>query len=132
MATTPFLPAGNPILSQICVERRNSMNIINLTKNDVTVIKNDGTTQVFPASGSVLRAAQTVEVVGNVDGIPLTKTVFTAPVLPDYKEDTFYIVSFMTAKSAYWRKDFLVPNQMVRQDGVIVGCRSLSFASSII
>lgn len=103
----------------------------NLTPHAITYIRDDGTSVSFPSQG-VARAAQTTELVGEVDGIRLTKSHFGAPVdLPEWQDDTMLIVSLATAKAAieHGRRadDLVIVNETVRDEsGRIIGCRSLA------
>lgn len=105
------------------------MTWINLTPHDVNYIHDDGRVETFPSRG-VARAKSTTELVGEIDGLRITKSVFGAPVdLPDYSEGTNLIVSLVTVSAAkqYGRRtdDLYVTNEAVRDDaGHIIGCRS--------
>lgn len=102
--------------------------IINMTPHAVHML---GTTneviREYPASGQTIRLASGTEVVGSIEGTPLSKTVFgEATGLPEYENGTFYIVSQLVKSALPERRDLLVPAEVVRDDkGVIVGCRSL-------
>lgn len=102
---------------------------VNLTPHDVNYIHDDGRVETFPSQG-VARAVQTTELIGVVDGLRITKSVFGEPVnLPDPQEGVFLIVSLATinAAKAYGRQadDLYIVNETVRDDaGRIVGCKS--------
>ena len=83
--------------------------------------------KTFPSEGSIRLSSQTKKV-GNLNGIPLSKTVFgEAQGLPEQKKGTYYIVSSLVCQAYPDRKDFLIVNETVRNEkGQIVGCRSLS------
>lgn len=78
-------------------------------------------------SGILPRCSATTEVVGEVDGIPLTKTVYgQVENLPEYKEGVFWIVSGLVRAALPDRKDLLSPGSQVRDsEGKIIGCKSL-------
>ena len=103
--------------------------IINLTPHDVTVVGIDGRVMVRIAPEAVsARCGNHIEVVGEVNGIPITKTVYskTYGLLPE-QEDTYYIVSRYVAEQNPDRHDLLIPNELVRDEaGNVVGCKSLS------
>lgn len=111
--------------------------VVNMTPHDVTIVDPNDRTQVrvFPRSGQTIRCQSTTETIGDIDGIPMTRTVFgaltvvnadgTESALPERKEGTFFIVSSLVAQAAK-RDDFLVPNESVRDaEGRIIGCKSL-------
>lgn len=99
------------------------MSFVNLTPHAVNII--DGPT--FEPCGTVVRVTTTTENVGNIEGIPLTKTVFGEVAgLPEQRDGVFLIVSKLVAEALPERSDLLFPNQMVRDGQVIVGCRSLT------
>lgn len=45
--------------------------------------------------------------------------------LPSSKEETYYIVSVLVAQQRPGRDDLLVPYDLVRKDGQIIGCKRL-------
>jgi hypothetical protein len=98
------------------------MNIINMTPHDINII--NGAT--IPSSGTIRLKAETVPA-GQINGINLTKTVYSEPVgLPEIKEGTLYIVSQLVKTALPDRVDLLVPAEVVRDDkGNIIGCKSL-------
>lgn len=104
------------------------MPVINMTPHAIHIVNQYGDPLVvYPTSGSIVRLpCQTVYVNKTSDGVPLTKTVFGAPIgLPDESEGTFYIVSQLVKTACPERGDLLVPAQVVRKKGVVVGCKSL-------
>ena len=102
--------------------------ILNFTPHSINIV--DGEKKIIRTieSSGLIRLSATTVMVGIVDGIPTSKTVFGDPVgLPDFVEGTFIIVSQLV-KSALNRNDLLVPAEVVRDDkGNIIGCRSLGF-----
>ena len=100
---------------------------INLTPHPVVIIKEAGNI-TFPASGQVARCAQETECIGDLDGIPLSRSRFGEVVdLPPKTDGVYYIVSRLVRSALPERKDLLVPNEMVRDEkGVIIGCRSFA------
>lgn len=103
-----------------------NINIVNLTPHAVTFVTDNGNI-VIPPSGTVARRETTTEVVGTINGIPVTRTKL-GPItgLPEtVSDDTVYVVSRIIAEEA-GRNDLYIPDQTVRDDqGRIVGCRSL-------
>ena len=101
--------------------------IKNLTPHNVIVVINDDIRYVITASGIVARCTSSTETIGEVNGIPLTRTTYGEVVgLPDKKENTIYIVSAIVAQARPDRDDLFIPNETVRDEsGKIVGCKSL-------
>ena len=109
--------------------------IINTTPHSVNIVDADNNIiRTIVASGNTVRLSQRTEVIGELDGLRLTKTVYGDPVyvsgdiqgpMPAEQDGVYYLVSAMV-KSAMDRKDLLVPAEQVRDEaGRIVGCRSL-------
>lgn len=102
--------------------------IINLTPHIVTICREDGTLiQEFESQG-LTRLTQKTIIIGEVNGIPITKTEFgEVEGLPKQKEGIMYIVSRLILTACTDRSDLLVPNELVRDDkGNIIGCKSLA------
>lgn len=101
--------------------------IINLTPHVVSIIKDGDIVAQFPSEG-IARASQQAECVGELEGIELVTMKFGEPEeLPDPVEETYYVVSIITANAAkaVGRRtdDLLVTADPVRDaDGRIVGC----------
>lgn len=108
----------------------NNINIINLTPHTVNIYGKDGEKIVKSIeSTGVARANQTTEVVGVLDGIELVSMRFgRLENLPDYHENTYYIVSVITANAAKVAgrrtDDLLITADPVRDaDNRIIGCK---------
>lgn len=104
------------------------MPVINMTPHSVRIVNQEGEPLVvYPTSGSVVRlSCRTVYVGKTDDGVPLTRTVFGDPLgLPEEIEGVFYIVSQLVKTACPERGDLLVPTQVVRKGGTIIGCKSL-------
>lgn len=105
--------------------------VVNLTPHDIKVVDNEGNLIVsVPHEETPARVSSETIQVGDLGGIPVTKTVFgTVTGLPPQEEGTRYIVSRMVASAATGREDLLVPGLQVRNaDGQVVGCKSLDLA----
>ena len=103
-------------------------NIINLTPHEVTLMdSNNNIIQKFPSSG-IVRLTTTREKVGGINGITVNKTIFgKVEGLPEYKENTYYIVSAIVANALTNRDDLIIPDDTVRNDkGQIIGRRSFA------
>lgn len=103
--------------------------IVNLTPHAVNIIAEDGgLVATFPSEG-VARATQHAERVGELNGIELVSMKFGDPIdLPAPVEDTFFVVSIITANAAAacgrGTDDLLITADPVRNDaGQIIGCR---------
>jgi hypothetical protein len=132
------------------------MKILNLTPHPVVVLRDDpegpitGFTGVgpaakegrfsvvaeFPPAGTVARAAQTDEVVGELEingtKVPLIRTVFGEPTeLPEPSDGVYLIVSVITAQAAKAAgrtvDDLLITSDPVRDDkGKFIGVRKFA------
>ena len=105
--------------------------IKNMTPHNIVIVceSNSDAIMIFEASGETIRLdVKTVQVaqIKEIEDVPITKTTYSGTILPEYKRDTYYIVSQLI-KSAYPnRPDFLIPAEMVRDEkGNIIGCKSL-------
>lgn len=104
--------------------------ILNLTPHAVNIMAEDGTVvATFEPTGTVARASQSAEHVGEVNGIEIVSMKFGSTVdLPEPQEDTFFIVSVITINAAKaggrTTSDLLMTADPVRDDaGRIIGCR---------
>ena len=105
------------------------MKIINCTPHPVNIININGDVAFsIQPSGIVPRAHVTSVQVGGVNGIPVVRSRFGEIVgSPDPQEDTVFVVSMLTAQADKSRSDFVIPNNVVRDDsGAIIGCRSFA------
>lgn len=102
------------------------MKLINLTPHDITIVRPDRNILIL-ASGSLARVSAKTETIGELDGIPVTETVFgEVEGLPAPKDGVAYIVSSLVAGRVPERSDVFIPNESIRdENGGIVGCKSL-------
>lgn len=100
--------------------------IKNLTPHNIVVVLDDDIRYVITPSGTVARCSQKTESIGEINGVPLTRTVFGDVInLPAPKEDTIYLVSTLVAQACPNRNDLFIPNEIVRdENGKVVGCKS--------
>jgi hypothetical protein len=109
----------------------NMKEIINLTPHEITIFKWNGEIwKVLPKSEQPLRLLEKRQLVDFLNGeIPINEVSFInidGNQLPEQKEGVYYIVSRMIA-DAFKRPDFLVPDDLVRNDkGMIIGCKAFS------
>lgn len=84
----------------------------------------------FPKSNGMIRLAQETTVIGEINKIPITQTIFGKPEkLPPYKKGVFYIVSNLVKTALPNRVDLLTPSNVVRnEEGTIIGSRSLDIS----
>lgn len=100
----------------------------NFTPHPISVVNAEGeTVKVFTPEGLVRLKATTEPAGFEVDGVPVTKTVFGEPEgLPEPQEGIFLIVSQIVKTALPQRADLLVPAEVVRDsEGKILGCKSL-------
>lgn len=104
------------------------MRFVNLCPHAVTFVNESGDViRIVEPSGTVARLTTATETIGEVDGIPITRTVF-GPItgLLEPSEGVIYIVSSLVASQCQDRDDVFIPNDSVRNsEGVIIGCKSL-------
>ena len=97
---------------------------VNLTAHPVNIMLDGGDKITFPASGTIARVGVDQVKVGDIDGIPVFRTVFSKDItdLPAPDDNTVFIVSTLVAQSAIGRDDLVVPANLGRNDyGVIIG-----------
>lgn len=106
------------------------MELSNLTPHEI-VVRLDGRDIKIPPSGQVARVTASAELVGEVDGIPVYRTVF-GPVdgLPEPEEGIVLITSTIVAQAAAraGRTDVVSPDTgptAIREDGRIVAVTRL-------
>ena len=98
------------------------------TPHDINIIGEDGQViRTYPSVGVARLKSETVRVF-DLNGIPVTETIFGEPEgLPNRSFDVFYIVSGLIKSALTDRKDLLSPGELVRDDqGRVIGCKSLS------
>lgn len=104
-------------------------NIMNLTPHAITFVgaNTDGTDMVVKPSGILARVATKTVVIGEIVGIPVTKTEFSeVEGLPAPQEGVIFLVSSLVASRCPDRDDVFIPNESVRDsEGRIIGCKSL-------
>ena len=106
------------------------MSIINLTPHAISVRLN-GRDIVIPPSGQIARVATSAELVAEVDGIPVYRTVFgSVEGLPEPKAGIVLITSTIVAQAAarLGRTDVVSPDTgptAVRVNGQIVAVTRL-------
>ena len=103
--------------------------IINCTTHDVTIMDSKGeVVTVIPPSGILPRLSPKTICVGTCQGIRLTKTQYGKSTgMPPEIPGTLYIVSAVLAKGFPQRKDLVIPNELVRNQRTVLGCKSLGF-----
>ena len=103
------------------------MNLVNLTPHAVTIVLPSGDTVTLPPSGTVARCSTSSEVVGEVNGIPVSRVSYGEVVgLPEATEGVIFIVSALVRSAVPHRKDVASPGDLVRDAaGAVVGCKGL-------
>lgn len=106
------------------------MKFINLTRNEVAVISNNGRIAI-PASDVAAYCTVKENVVKTVNGIDLIELEYSPVKLPPERDDTGLILSRVAATAAMIqshgdRSDIYVPHGQIKDgSGRIMGCRSL-------
>jgi len=107
------------------MNNENEMEIKNMTPNEIVVFLEEGNVKI-PSEG-VVRVAETRKLLKEVEGIKIySKTFGTSDELPPKKEGQYIIVSVPVAQAHPERKDLIIPDDLVRDGGKIVGCKSFS------
>lgn len=105
--------------------------LINLTPHSITIVGADGAEiMTLPSAGNARLGENKIvdDTVITDDGVVPTGTISyaTGKDIPEPQDDTFYIVSTLTALGVSGREDFLSPADFVRdENGRIFGCRAL-------
>lgn len=108
------------------------MKIINLTPHTINIVDEAGNKIADLLSEGEARAVQKNVSLGNLGDIPLVKTEFGEPIgLPEPSENTFYIVSAITANASKAAgritDDLLLTAETVRNEkNQIIGCKALA------
>lgn len=106
----------------------NVKTIKNMTPHDIVVLNaNDEVTNIFKSEG-VVRVKTLRENVGEIGGVPISKTTLgELDFVPEEIDGTCYIVSAYVKTLFPERKDFLVVGDTKRNEqGQVVGCYGLS------
>ena len=102
--------------------------IINCTPHAINFLREDNSVlATVEPSGTIARASQTREAVGEVNGIVVNQCSYGSVTgLPDPQDGTIYLVSALTAQACRDRSDVFITDDAVRDDsGRIIGCRAI-------
>ena len=105
------------------------MTIMNCTPHTVNFVNDAGeVVRSIEPSGILPRVSSSINLVGDIDGIPDEETVYGEVTdLPEKQDGVILIVSAMVASRLPDRDDLRVPGRQVRNDrGQVIGCKSLS------
>ena len=105
------------------------MKIINCTPHTINFVNDAGEViRTIEPSGILPRVSSSINLVGDIDGIPDEETVYGEVTdLPEKQDGVILIVSAMVASRLPYRDDLRVPGRQVRNDrGQVIGCRSMS------
>lgn len=105
------------------------MTIINCTPHAITFLREDNSVlATVEPSGTIARASQTREAVGNINGIVVNQCSYGSVTgLPDPQPETIYLVSALTAQACRNRDDVFIVDDAVRNEaGQIIGCRAIA------
>lgn len=109
-----------------------NMRIINLTPHTINIVDEAGNKIVDLPSEGEARAVQKNVNFGHLGDVPLVRAEFGEPIgLPEPAENTFYIVSAITANAAKavgrTTDDLLLTAETVRNEkNQIIGCKALA------
>jgi hypothetical protein len=106
------------------------MNIVNLTPHDVTVLNTDGSIKCIYKSAvrnntmELPRVVVTKRNIGYINDIPLSEVhISGVEHIPEYTQDTIYIVSKLVSSAIPYRGDLVSPDGLVKDSaGNICGC----------
>ena len=104
------------------------MTIMNCTPHAINIIDSEGKEILtLEPSGICPRCSVERKKVGDINGIPINKSVFGDVYdLPSPQPDTIYIVSRLVAEATR-REDLYIVDDAVRdENGRIIGCRALA------
>ena len=121
------------------------MKIVNLTPHPITITVNNKTIK-YPPTEQPLRLKEETELIDYIEEeiislgayddpyespsivkIPLYRKRFIVENLPPRRPDTLYIVSSVIAQLCPDRDDFIVPNNLIRDnEGKVIGARSFA------
>ena len=105
------------------------MTIMNCTPHTVNFVNDAGeVVRSIEPSGILPRVSSSINLVGDIGGIPDEETVYGEVTdLPEKQDGVILIVSAMVASRLPNRDDLRVPGRQVRNDrGQVIGCKSLS------
>ena len=109
---------------------KNKKRLINLTPHPIDIFDDDRKVLTIPSSGMV-RLSENVSLeetvtLNNVE-VKIYKKSYGSASLPEPQEGTYFIVSLPVALAFPERSDFIIANDIVRdENGRIVGCRSFA------
>ena len=113
------------------------MKVVNLTPHEVKVLDENGNVvATFPPSGQIARVKTSREKVGEINGIPVFKTVFgKVEDLPESQPDTVYIVSLLVLQACPDRHDLVAPDTSPQgavrdEQGRIIGVKGFQIIQS--
>ena len=104
------------------------MTIVNCTPHAINIMDSEGKEILtLEPSGICPRCSVERKKVGDINGIPINKSVFGDVYdLPSPEHDTIYIVSRLVAEATR-REDLYIVDDAVRdENGRIIGCRALA------
>ena len=104
------------------------MTFVNLTPHTINVRLANGSFRTIEPSGTVARVSSVTEVVKTIEGINIVKQTFGEITgLPEFEQDTYYIVSRMVKDRLTGYDNVLVPGAPIRDEkSVIIGADGLS------
>ena len=105
------------------------MEIINLTPHAIAVQDSSGDRRHFAPSGSIARVESVAKVIGEIDGVPVSRATLGAVTgLPPAVDGVVFLVSAMVAQAA-GRPDVVSPDTgptAIRENGQVVAVRGFT------
>jgi hypothetical protein len=111
------------------VDETSETKFVNLTPHEIVIVGEDGKEKlVIPPSGKVARVEVRQEIVEEISGIPVVRTLPVWVHIPEPQEGVVYIVSSMVAQLLPYRGDVIAPDTspsgVVRDEqGRIIGVK---------
>lgn len=103
------------------------MEIRNMTPHEIVVLDDSGLVKATFLSEGTIRLSEKKSFSKMVEGICVFLKSYGNAELPPMRTNTMYIVSFAVANCFPMRRDFLVPDQIVRNpNGSVRGCLSFT------
>ena len=106
------------------------MNVINLTRGDITVVHPDNPSKSikYPRSAIGYASVKIEDIdIGEVDGFPVTEQEYGRIInLPEERDDTLYIVNRQVRNALPHREDLICPGRVIRDGNRVVGCFGFS------
>ena len=107
------------------------MKYVNMTIHQVNLFDENGKTiQIFESEGNI-RLVEKRVLIEKIDGISIFQKEYSRGSIPTRKNGKIFIVSSIVALAFKDREDFIVPDELIRDEkGRIKGCKSFATFSN--